>query len=208
MKFCVMLTAQGDSVVGVQAKFGKENHGQDVMRLQMILSAAASAAAVPRPYRSGPFLARPTMSERLFDATVHVVGVALASVRPCEQSGLRLAPFTRFRAVRAVTPSVLARLAGSAADLARDMFRLRVGQRLVDGVQKALVPADGPDVSAEELAGLEVGTERATGFRHHLRVRPFARPAAEFNLRGVSAAPGAVLLDHERTLPKSGSSSP
>lgn len=206
MKFCVMMTAQGNSIVGVQAMFGKENYGQDVMCLQIILSAAASAATVTRPYRCGPFLAQPSMPERLIDATVHVVGVVFAGVQLCEQPGLCFAPFTRSRAVRAVTSPILARLAGSAAYLARDMFRLRVGQRFIDEVQDAFVSSDGPDVPAEVLARLEMGTESATRFRHHLRVRPLARPAAKLVLRNVSAAPVAVLFDHERTLPESGNS--
>ena len=43
MKFCVMTTAQGDPVVHVQAKLGKENGGQDVMDVQMIPPAATPA---------------------------------------------------------------------------------------------------------------------------------------------------------------------
>lgn len=208
MKFCVMMTAQGNSVVGVQAKFGEENYGQDVMCLQMIPSAAASAATVTRPYRYRPFLAQSSMPERLFDAAVHVVGVVFAGMQPREEPSLCLAPFTCFRAVWTVTSSVLARLAGSAADLARDMFRLRVGQRFIDEIQEAFVSSNGPDVPAEVLAGLEMGTESAAGFRHHLRVRTFALPAAKRVLRSVSDAPDAVLFDHGRTLPEFGSSAP
>lgn len=178
------------------------------MGLQMILHAAASAETVTRPYRSRPFFARPTMSESLFDAPVHVVGVILADVQFGQGSGLSFSPFARFRAVRTVTVPVLARLAGSAAYPARDSFHLRVGQRLVYRVQNALVPANRPDVSAEILAGLKMGAKGAVRSGHHVRVCRFAKLAAEFALRRVPSAPAAVLSDHKSILRRIGSTTP
>jgi hypothetical protein len=208
MKFCVMMTAEGDAVVHVEAALGKERHRQDMVGLQMIPPLATSAGTVARPHALGAFFAASTLPERLLGAAIPVVGVVLAGVQPREESGLRLATFTRPRTIGAVAVPVLTGLMDAPAHFARKPAGPRIRQRLVDGVQKALVAADCSDVPAKVFAGLEVGTEGATRFRHHLRIRSLAWPAAEHPLGGVFVAPGAVLFDHERTLPKSENSSP
>ena len=196
MKSCVMMAAQGDPVVHVQAKLGKKNDGQDVMGVQMIPPTATPARTVAGPHGSRPFLARPTVPERLLDAPVRVVGIVLASVQPRQESGLSFAPFARLRTVGTVPVSILAGFVDAAAHFAREPVGSRIGQRSIDDVQDALVPTDGPDVPAEVLAGLQVGTESAAGPGHHLSERRLARPAAEPALKGVPATPGAVLPDH------------
>jgi hypothetical protein len=207
MKFCVMMAAEGDAVVHVEAEFGKECDRQDMVGLQMIQPTATSAATVARPHRLGPILALSTVPERLFDATVHVVRVVLACVKLREKSRLRLAALARLRTNRAIPAPVATCFAEASARFAVELLDPRVGQRPVDDVQDAFVLADGPDVPTEVLTGLEVGSESAPGLRHHLGVRSLARSATEPPLRGVFAAPGAVLFDHERTLPNTRSSS-
>lgn len=208
MKFCVMKATEGDAVVYVEAEFREESHRQDVVGLQVIPPTTTLAATIPRAHRPGPFFAHPTMPERLLDTAVHVVGVVRAGVQLREESRLRLAALARLRAGRAIPSPVLAGLAEASAHFARELLDLRVGQRPVDDIQDAFVLADGSDVSAEVLAGLEMGTERPMRLRHHPRVRLLARPAAESTLRGMFAAPGAVPFDHERNLPNTGNLSP
>lgn len=204
MKFCVMMAAEGDAVVNVEAEPGEEGDRQDMVGLQMIPSTATPAATVPRPHRPGPFFARPAVPERLLDAAVHVVRVVFTSVQFREESCLRLAAFARLRASWAVPSPIVAGLAEASAHFARELLDPRVGQRLVDDVKDTFVFPDSPDVPSEVLAGLEMGTECATGLRHHLHVRPLARPATEPVFRGVFTAPGAVLFDHEPNLLNTG----
>ena len=208
MKFCVMMTAQRNTIVGNQGESWEEHDGQDVVSLQRIVASAASAGAISCDHGFRPALALFSVPERLFGASVDVVGVAGAGVQRCDVFGLSSSSLACLRAIRAVTTPVFTRLANSATHLARELFGPWVGQRPVDGVQDTFVLANGPDVPVEVLAGLEVGTEGAVGLRHHFRVRPVARPAAELALRGVSAAPNAVLSDHKRTLPEIGSLAP
>lgn len=176
--------------------------------LQMIPPLATSAGTITRPHALRPFFAVATLPEFLLGTAVYVVGVVLAGVQPREELGLRLTAFSRPRTIGTIAVPILAGFMDAPAHFTREPAGPRVGQRLVDGVQETLVPADGSDIPAKVLAGLDVGTEGAMRLRQHLRVRPFAWPAAEFVLRGVSAAPGAVLFDHQRTLPEFGSSSP
>lgn len=200
MKFCVMMAAQGDAVVLIDAELGKENDGQNVVSLHVLPLAATTARTITGSYHLGPFSARPAMSERLFDATIHVIGVVLADVQLCEDSGSSFSPFARFRTVRAVAAPVIACFANSAAYLARDLFCLRVGQRLVNDIQNALVLTGGPHVPAEVLTSLKVGTESAARFGRHARVRFFARLAAELSGHRVPPTPTAVLSDHKSIL--------
>ena len=196
MKSCVMMAAQGDPVVHVQAKLGKKNDGQDVMGVQMIPPTATPARTVAGPHGSRPFLARPTVPERLLDAPVRVVGIVLASVQPRQESGLSFASFARLRTIGTVSVPVLAGFVDAAAHFARELVGSWVGQRSIDGVQDALVPTDGPDVPAKVFAGLQVGTKSATGPGHHLPERCLARLSAEPFFGGVPATPGAVVSDH------------
>lgn len=205
MKFCVMMTAQGDAVARIDAEVRKENDGQNVVSLQVVPPAATPAGSVAGSYRFGPFSARPAMSERLFDAAIHVIRVVLAGVQYREDSGLSFPPFAGFRAVRAVACPVLACFVDSAAYLARNLLRLRVGQRSVDDIQSAFVSTDGPDVSAKILACLKVGAENAARFGYHAFVRLFARLTAEPSGDRMPSAPTAVLFDHRSIILRYGS---
>lgn len=178
------------------------------MGLQMISPAAIPAGAVAHPYDLRPLLARPATSESLFGAAVYVVGVVLADIPFREDSGLRYAPPAGFRTGGAVAAPVLASLIDVPADLAEKLVGPRIRQRLVDRVQEALVPADGPDVTAEVFACLEMRAKGATGFGHHGRVCLFARSAAKPPVRGVFSAPPTVVSDHKNIIRRSRSAAP
>ena len=208
MKFCVMMAAQGDAVVYVQAKLRKEDDGQDVMRLRMVPLAATPAGSVARPHGLGPLLARPAVPERLLGAAVDVIGIVLSRVQTRQEPSLRPAAFARLRTGGTVPTPVLAGLVQAAAHLAGKLVGPRVGQRLIDRVQDAFVLSNGPDVPAEVFAGLQVGAESTARPGHHACVRPLARLAAKSSVRRMLSAPLAVLFDHISILRSIGGATP
>lgn len=208
MKFCVMMAAQGDAVVDVQAELWKENDGQGVMRLRMVPLAATPAGSVARPHGLGPLLASPAVPERLLGAAVYVIGIVLARVQTHQEPGLSPATFARLRTGGTVPAPVLAGLVGAAAHFAGKLMGPRVGQRLIDRVQDALVLSNNPDVPAEVFAGLEVGAESTARPEHHVCVRLFARLAAKTSARRMPSAPLAVLSDHRFILRRFGDATP
>jgi len=127
MKFCVMKTAQGNTVRVVQTSFGEQHDRQYVVGLQMISSAATAAMTVARPHLLRPFLASPALPERLFGATVDIVGVVLAGGQPCQGTGLSLASLARSRAIGTVATPVLTGFADAPAHFACDAGGPRVG---------------------------------------------------------------------------------
>lgn len=204
MKFCVMMAAQGNAVVDVQAKLWKERNGQDVMRLRMVPSAATPAGGVARPHGLGPLLTSPEVPERLLGATVDVVRVVLARVQTLEEPGLRLAAFARLRTGGTVPTPVFAGLVGAAAHFAGKLMGPRVGQRLVDRVQDVLVLPNSPDILAEVSAGLKMGAESTARPGHHVCVRLFARLAAKRSFSRMPSAPLATFSDHGTILRRFG----
>lgn len=208
MKFCVMMAAQGDAVVDVQAELWKENDGQDVMRLRMVPLAATPAGSVARPHVLGPLFASPAVPERLLGAAVDVIGIVLARVQTHEEPGLSPATFARLRAGGTVPAPVFAGLVGAAAHSAGELMGPRVGQRPVNDVQDTFVSSDSSDVPAEVFAGLEVGTKIATGLRHHACVRLFAGLAAKPSARRMSSTPLAILSNHRFILRRFGGATP
>lgn len=196
MKFCVMMAAQGNAVVDVQAKLRKERNGQDMMRLRMVPLAATPAGSVARPHDIGPLLAPLTVPERLLGATVNVVRIVLSRVQTREEPGLCPAAFARLRTCGTIPAPVFAGLVEAAAHFAGELVGPRVGQRLVDRVQDALVLPNSPDIPAEVSAGLEMGAESTARPGHHVCVRLFARLAAERAVPRMPSAPLAILSDH------------
>ena len=203
-----MMTAQGDAVLHVQTKPGEKDDGQDVMCLQVALLVAASARTIARSHGRGPLLARSALPKSLFGAAVYVVRVVLANVQFRKDSGLGLPPFARFRTAGTVSVSVVTGLVDAPADLARKPAGSGVGKRLVYRVQNALIPANGPDVSAEIPAGLEMGAEGAVWFGHHIRVRLPARLTAELCSDRVPSTPATILSDHRSSIRRPWSVSP
>lgn len=208
MKFCVMMAAQGDAVVDVQAKLWKEYNGQDVMRLRMVPLAATPAGSVARPHGLGPLLASPAVPERLLGAAVDVIRIVLARVQTHEEPGLRPAAFARLRTGGTVPTSIFAGLVEAAAHFAGELMGPRVGQRPVDRVQDALVLSNGPDIPAEVSARLKMGVESTARPGHHDCVRLFARFAAELSVRRMPSAPLAILSDHRTILRRFGDATP
>lgn len=204
MKFCVMMAAQGNAVVDVQAKPWKERNGQDMMRLRMVPLTATPAGGVARPHGLGPLLASPAVPERLLGATVNVVRIVLARVQTHEEPGLRPPAFARLRTGGTVPTPVFAGLVEAAAHFAGKLMGPRVGQRLVDRVQDALVLPNSPDIPAEVSAGLEIGAESTARPGHHVCVRLFARLAAKCSVPRMPSAPLAILFDHETILRRFG----
>lgn len=155
----------------------------------MILPTTTAADNVAGLYRTGPFFAPPAMPERLLGAAVYVIGVVLSGMQLCKQPGLRIAAFTRLQTIRAIPVPVVASFAEISAHLAREMLDLRVGERLVDHVQKSFVGADSPDVLAEVLICLKIRAERATGLGHHSSVCLFACVTTKLPIRSMPPAP-------------------
>jgi hypothetical protein len=165
--------------------------------LQKIPPTATPAGTIPSPHDSGPLLTRSAAPEGLSGAAIHVVRVVLAGMQTREGSGLRFAPLARLRTSGTVPVSVLASFVEGPAYLARELMSPRIGQRLVDRIQNALVFANGPDVFTQVLASLKVGTEGAARFGHHARMRLPATPAAVIFACRVLPTPLAVLYDHK-----------
>jgi hypothetical protein len=203
-----MMAAQGDAVVDVQAKLRKEDYGQDVMRLRMVPSAATPAGSVARPHGLGPLLASHAVPERLLGAAVYVIGIVLARVQTHQEPSLRPAAFARLRTGGTVPTPVFAGLIETVAHFAGKLVGPRVGQRLIDRVQDALVLSNSPDVPAEVFAGLQVGAESTARPGHHTCVRLLARLAAKSSVHRMPSAPLAVLSDHRTILRRIEDSTP
>lgn len=76
MKFCVMMTAQGNAVIGVKNHARKERGRKNVMSGQVFRAATATARAVTFQHVFSPTLTRRDVAKGLLRTAVNIVRIS------------------------------------------------------------------------------------------------------------------------------------